>query len=200
MDAIFRAFEERGDRSYGEGVTEKEHALQAAMFARRAGEPDELVASCLLHDYGHLLHDLGEDIADRGVDAAHEDLGAEALAGIFPDAVVEPARLHVAAKRYLCRVEPSYLAGLSDASVLSLKLQGGPMNAEEAEAFERNPHHRAAVSLRRYDDLGKVPGLETPGLESYRGLLESMVVEGVQARASADGGGGSGGSRTKPAR
>ena len=30
----------------------------------------------------------------------------------FGPAVVDPVRLHVAAKRYLCAVEPDYLAGV----------------------------------------------------------------------------------------
>jgi [1-hydroxy-2-(trimethylamino)ethyl]phosphonate dioxygenase len=84
-------------------------------------------------------------------------------------------RLHVAAKRYLCAVEPAYLAGLSPASRHSLQLQGGPFTPQDAEAFEREPHWREAVALRRWDDGAKVAGLAVPPLESYRSLLESLV-------------------------
>ena len=50
--------------------------------------------------------------------------------------------LHVAAKRYLCAVEPAYLEALSPASVLSLELQGGPFDEREVAAFEASPTRR----------------------------------------------------------
>ena len=53
--------------------------------------------------------------------------------------VTEPVRMHVAAKRYLCATNPSYFGKLSPASVETLKLQGGPMKADEVAAFEGNP-------------------------------------------------------------
>ena len=81
FDQIAEAFRVKGDRHYGEHVSEREHALQAAEFARRQGLTDSLVLACLLHDYGHLLHDLGETIAQEGIDAHHEDLGAAAQFG-----------------------------------------------------------------------------------------------------------------------
>lgn len=175
VDELFRVFAERGSRSYGEHVTEEMHALQCATFAHEQGESAEVVAACLLHDYGHLLHDLGEDIADRGVDTRHEHVGANRLSGWFAPSVVEPIRLHAASKRYLCWLEPEYFNGLSEASRKSLALQGGPMSCEEAAAFEAGPHFENAIRVRRYDDRGKVPGLTTPPMESYRTLLESLV-------------------------
>jgi phosphonate degradation associated HDIG domain protein len=175
VNEVFAVYRARGGRFYGENVTELEHALQAATFAQQFGEADHVVAACLLHDYGHLIHDLGEDIADHGIDAAHEELGADALAKMFVAEVAEPTRLHVAAKRYLCWKNPHYHEGLSPASQQSLQLQGGPMSEEEARAFEQNPHYDAAVRLRRYDDMGKVPHMPTPGLESFGKLLERFV-------------------------
>jgi [1-hydroxy-2-(trimethylamino)ethyl]phosphonate dioxygenase len=175
VDEIFDTFRSRGHRHYGESVTERQHALQCATFASRAGEPDTVVAACLLHDYGHLLHDLGEDIAGHGVDARHEDLGAAVLERWFPPEVVDPVRLHVAAKRYLCWKEPSYLAGLSPASHQSLMLQGGPMTDGEASAFESHPNYVPAVSLRRYDDQGKVTDMQTPDIDVFREVLERCV-------------------------
>ncbi len=175
---IIDKFERRGQRHYGENVSELKHALQTATFASQHGEPPELVLACLLHDYGHLLHDLGEDIAEQGTDTRHEELGADALAGIFSPEVVEPIRLHAAAKRYLCWKHETYQDGLSGASKLSLSLQGGPMGDEEAEQFESHPHFDAAIRLRRYDDMGKVPEMETPELESFRDLIASFVQPG----------------------
>ncbi|HEV3082446.1 MAG TPA: HD domain-containing protein [Gemmataceae bacterium] len=175
VDRIFHLFAQRGDRLYGEDVTERTHALQTAFFARQFGQPPAVVAACLLHDVGHLVHDLGEDIADQGVDAHHEELGARWLQDQFVPEVVEPIRLHVAAKRYLCGRRPAYRDGLSPSSRLSLELQGGPMTEAEADAFEKHPHFQAALQLRRFDDMGKVPDMTIPPLEEYRTLLESFV-------------------------
>ena len=44
-------------------------------------------------------------------------------------AVCQPVNLPVAAKRYLCAVEPAYAARLSAASVQSLALQGELVNS-----------------------------------------------------------------------
>ena len=50
------------------------------------------------------------------------------------------------------------------------------MTAEEAAAFEAGPFFDNAVRVRRYDDQGKVPDMRTPPLESFRILLESLVI------------------------
>src|SRR5262249_31782258 len=145
---------------------------------QRAGEPPVVVAAALLHDYGHLCHQLGEDIAAHGVDAHHERIGANLLHGLFVDEIVDVSRLHVAAKRYLCWKERGYFDDLSPASRQSLLLQGGPMSDAEALEFEREPHFELAVRVRRYDDMGKVPEMSTPDLDSYRPLLEGFLRAG----------------------
>ncbi len=177
IDDIVRLFRLRGGEAYfGEPVSQSEHALQAAYLAEQERRPDEEVVAALLHDIGHLVHGLPEDIAERGRDARHEDAGAIWLARHFRRAVVEPVRLHVAAKRYLCAVDPGYLSQLSPASVLSLRLQGGPMDPAEAAAFERHPYHEAAIRLRHWDDRAKVPGLPVPDLEHYRERVRAALV------------------------
>ncbi len=176
IDRIFTLFREKGHGAYfGEAVTETEHALQCAHQAEQAGASSELIAAALLHDVGHLLHGLGEDIAEVGVDARHEDGGAAWLARYFGPAVVDPVRMHVAAKRYLCAVEPAYQAALSEASLRSLRLQGGPMSAEEIGRIEAEPWFLAAVAVRRWDDAAKVAGLVVPGLDHYRSCLENVL-------------------------
>ena len=176
VSEIFEVFRERGHRAYGEGVTELQHALQCATFARLDGEDDAIIAACLLHDFGHLLHDLGEDIADKGVDTRHEHVGANRLSKWFTPEVVEPIRLHASAKRYLCWKEPAYFTDLSEASRKSLALQGGPMTEAEATEFEANPHFNRAIRMRRYDDRGKVTDMVTPPMEDFRPLLESQTL------------------------
>jgi len=176
VDQIFSIFCEYGSRHYGENVSELEHALQTAEFARQFGESDSIVLSCLLHDYGHMLHDLGEDIAQQGIDARHEIVGATLLKDLFPEIILEPIRQHVAAKRYLCWKNPAYEAGLSESSRLSLQLQGGPMTDVEAQKFETNPHFTACIKVRHYDDMGKVPNTPTANLQSYRSLIERFLL------------------------
>jgi phosphonate degradation associated HDIG domain protein len=177
VDRIFAAFESNGAEAYlGEPVTLKEHMLQSAAAAEAEDAGDELVAAALLHDIGHLLHGGPEDSAEQGIDTAHEEVGFRFLEEHFPRSVVDPVRLHVAAKRYLCAADPEYLDELSPASLLSLRLQGGPMTAEEAEAFENLPHWREACRLRRWDDLAKDAGADVPPLERYRPVLEAVVV------------------------
>ena len=177
-DTIIELFERRGPAEYGgESVSQLEHALQCAALAQAAGSSDELVAAALLHDVGHLLHDLGEDAAERGVDDVHERLGAEWLAAHTPPAVVEPVRLHVAAKRYLCAVNSAYYDRLSEGSRVSLQLQGGPMSPPEVEAFRRLPYWKEAAQLRQWDDGAKTPGAPTPTLENLRGVLEKALAK-----------------------
>ena len=176
VDEIFRVFARRGaDAYFGEPVSQQEHALQAAHLAEAANASDSLIIAALLHDIGHLVHGEAEDIAEQGVDARHEAAGEAWLHRWYGAAVTEPVRLHVAAKRYLCATDPSYLAKLSPASVQSLALQGGPFDVAEVREFETNPHYAAAVSLRRWDDEAKIPGLEVPGIEHYRARLTQMA-------------------------
>jgi phosphonate degradation associated HDIG domain protein len=193
IDCLFTLFREKGNGAYfGEAVTETEHALQCAYLAEQSGAAPELITAALLHDVGHLLHGLPEDAAGRGINVRHEEGGAAWLERWFGPAVVDPIRLHVAAKRYLCAVEPAYHAGLSAASQQSLRLQGGPMSPEEVSRFEREPWSRAAIALRRWDDTAKVPGLAVPGLEHYRPCLEAVMVAPDAPRPSGERGWGEG--------
>jgi phosphonate degradation associated HDIG domain protein len=178
VEQILRLFAKRGDSAYGhEAVSQQEHALQAAALARAEGASAALITAALLHDIGHLLHDLSEDAPDEGVDDRHEELAGRWLARWFGKEVVEPVRLHVAAKRYLCAVEPSYRGQLSQPSLLSLDLQGGPMTALESTRFRESPHFAAAVSLRRWDDAAKDPAASVPGLESYIPTISDALAD-----------------------
>ncbi|QJW94518.1 phosphonate degradation HD-domain oxygenase [Frigoriglobus tundricola] len=171
-----RLFAERGGAEYhGEAVTQLEHALQCAALAERDGRPAAWVVAALLHDVGHLLHGHGEAHLADGIDDDHEELGARFLARAFGPAVTEPIRMHVPAKRYLCAARAGYREGLSPASVRSLELQGGPMTAAEAAAFEAHPHFAAAVQLREYDDRAKVVGLATPPFDHFLTYLERCL-------------------------
>ena len=71
--------------------------------------------------------------------------------------------------------EPGYFETLSEASVHSLNLQGGPMDDDEAAAFEAHRHFKAIIAVRRYDEAGKEVGMEVPPFSSYLPMLERMV-------------------------
>ena len=162
-------------RSYDEAVTELDHALQCADLAIRSGADDALVVAALLHDVGHLLE--GERRPD-GLprdDLHHEDVGGRYLRRWFGPAVTAPVTLHVSAKRYLCAVDPDYLAQLSAGSVHSLGLQGGPMDDDERAAFEQRPGWEDAVQLRRWDDAAKVVGARPPSFDQHVPLLRSLA-------------------------
>jgi [1-hydroxy-2-(trimethylamino)ethyl]phosphonate dioxygenase len=174
-DEIFGLFTRRGATAYfGEPVSMTEHSLQAAYFAQADAAPPALVIAALLHDVGHLIDDVPDDLEDWKIDARHEEVGSRWLASRFPTSVSEPVRLHVPAKRYLCATDSAYFAKLSGASVVTLKLQGGPMSAAETVRFVSEPFHREAVRVRRWDDAGKVAGLAAPGLAEYRMLIEAL--------------------------
>jgi len=176
MEEILGIFQKRGsDAYYGESVSMTEHALQAAFFAQAAAAPAGLIVAALLHDIGHLVDDVPSDILDWTEDAHHEQVGGIWLAKRFRPEVSAPVRLHVLAKRYLLATDPAYFAKLSPASVITLKLQGGPMAAQEVARFEAEPFHQEAVQVRRWDDQGKVAGLKTPDLRHYCALIETLT-------------------------
>ncbi|HET6469139.1 MAG TPA: HD domain-containing protein [Geminicoccaceae bacterium] len=186
IDMIADLFRRRGAEAYlGEEVTQAEHMLQAAALAAAEDGSDAMIAAALLHDVGHLVSDAGDDYIERGVDNRHEEAAARFLAPFFPPEVVEPIRLHVATKRYLCAVDPDYRARLSEASVRTLALQGGPMDPAEAEAFARDPHRDQAVKVRLWDEAAKEKGRPTPPFDHWRPVLERLVAAGAGAGGSA---------------
>lgn len=176
MDELVSIYARRGAAAYlGEAVSMTEHGLQAAYFAQASQAPDALVVAALLHDIGHLLESVPDDIADWHSDACHELSGSRWLAARFGPEVWEPVRLHVPAKRYLCATDSGYFSRLSSASVLTLKLQGGPMTPAEVAVFEAEAYRCEAVLVRRWDDQAKIAGLRTPDFNHYRVLIDRLA-------------------------
>ena len=140
-----------GGKAYGKSpVTNLQHSLQvrrsqerplhlltpplpqAALLAQNEDGRREMVVAALLHDVGHLVEPEEEYEKEHpDEDFAHETLAVGLLGAFLPPAVVEPIRLHVDAKRYLVAVDKSYYDILSGVSHVTLKLQGGPFNAEQ---------------------------------------------------------------------
>ena len=193
VEVIGELFAGPGARDYlGEPVTIGEHMLQAGALAEAAGADSPLVAAALLHDIGHLLSEKANEPSGglgpppqaarpagssppENTDTRHGEAGARWLSQWFGEAVTEPVRLHVAAKRYLCADEEGYLGLLSAESVRTLSLQGGPMTAAEAATFEALPHARDAVAVRRWDDQAKDPAATAPGFAHFAPLLEALA-------------------------
>jgi predicted HD phosphohydrolase len=167
IQEIIELLDSRAGESYlGEPVTQREHALQAAHIAVMDGANDALIAAALLHDIAYCI---GSD------DTPHEQAGGDWLSQRFVAEVAEPVRLHVAAKRYLCTVDPAYVDRLSRASLLSLEIQGGLMCEDELRSFESNRFHRDAVRLRRWDDRAKVPRTAVKDPLKYVAILHRVA-------------------------
>jgi gamma-butyrobetaine dioxygenase len=172
---IGELFASEGAADYlGEPVTQAVHMLQAAVLAERDGADDALIAAALLHDVGHFTGTVtGRDLME-GTDHRHSETGAAWLSQWFGEEVTEPVRLHVDAKRYLCAAVPGYAAGLSDASVYTLGVQGGPMRGGELDDFEASPYAAAACRVRRWDDAAKDPAMPVPSFDHFRPVLRRL--------------------------
>ena len=168
---------------YGqEAVSQLEHALQCAQLAEKANETPETIVAALLHDLGHILikenpDALVEEAMPPLKDDLHQYVALPFLRSVFTDAVLEPIKLHVEAKRYLCAVDQHYWDSLSPASKHSLELQGGIFDENQVKAFEDLPYASQATRLRRYDDLAKVAGLPTPPLSRYEELMRNIALK-----------------------
>lgn len=169
-------FARRGAEEYlGEPVTISEHMLQCAECAENEGHSDTLIAAALLHDIGHFTNEFPDDAADQNIDSRHEEAGARVLQEFFPPVIHDCVRYHVDAKRYLCATDPDYMGKLSPASIHSLNLQGGPMEAKEAAEFAKNSHLDAILQVRVWDDIGKNPDSKAPDFAHFQPLLERVV-------------------------
>ena len=190
LAGIKTLFEAQGGCQYtGEPVTQLEHSLQTAQLAEQAQAGAALITAALLHDLGHMANDMGEMPTLRGIDDKHQYHGVSALRGVFPAAVLDPIRLHVDAKRYLCAIDASYRDRLSSSAKLSLELQGGPFSAAEVLTFLQQPFARQAVAVRRGDDQASEPSARPPAWQHFLPVLQSIrlpaIASGTPPRAGA---------------
>jgi predicted HD phosphohydrolase len=110
-------------------------------------------------------------MGDYGV-VNHEGIGAKYLQGKgFSERVCAMVGMHVQAKRYLVSTDVTYHAKLSEASLQTLKLQGGAMSEGEAETFEKLPFFRDIIKVRLWDEEAKDPnGILVP-LSYFRTVI-----------------------------
>lgn len=175
VETIVDLYDTWGGGSYDEEVSQLAHARQCAALAARDGADEALCIAALLHDIGHLFEMAKNNGPDRFADLRHEQLGAAYLAELFPRDVTNPIALHVDAKRYLTATDSDYQERLSSGSQRSLELQGGPFSPEESASFIALDNSIEAVRLRRWDDHGKVIGLEVPEFDSWIPMMRRVA-------------------------
>ena len=159
----------------GEKVTISEHMIQSAMIAEKAKSSSSLVCACLLHDYGHFILEDPDELVRKKLDGKHEDIGYEYLKKFFKEDIVKPIKYHVLAKRYLAR-NRKYFNSLSDASKISLKLQGGVLNAKESKEFEKKDFFKHSIKLRKFDEVAKRTNIKMKSIIEYKNLLSSQLI------------------------
>ena len=175
IDKIINKYQTNNSLYIGEKVTMTEHMVQTAMLAEQNHSSESLICACLLHDYGHFIIEDPDLLVSKSIDGKHENVGFNFLKDYFKPEVIEPIKLHVQAKRYLCR-NKSYYNHLSNPSKISLKLQGGAMNDEEAKKFTSLKFYKDAIILRKYDDDGKIPNIKMKKIDEYRDLITSQLI------------------------
>ena len=174
VDKIINNYQTNNSLYIGEKVTISNHMIQTAMLAEKNHSSKSLICACLLHDYGHFVIENPDILVSKSLDGKHENVGFDFLKDYFKPEVTEPIKLHVQAKRYLCR-NKLYYDLLTDPSKISLELQGGVMNNEEAQKFISLKFYKNAIILRKYDDDGKIPNIKMKKIDDYRDLIISQL-------------------------
>ncbi len=177
VDEIITLLQSGANKDYiGEDISQLEHALQCAQLAKNANADEERIVAALLHDLGHLVNE-NEATSMNGYGTTHhEKIGAQyVLARGFSSKIAELIKGHVDAKRYLTYADQQYYEKLSDASKETLKLQGGPMSAQEAHAFEQDPLFEQKIMMRSWDEQAKVVDWIVLPLASYKEMLLNAV-------------------------
>ncbi len=178
VNEIFSLYERFGDEDYiGEPVSQLEHMSQAAALAKEEGYDDEVILAAFFHDIGHLCADAASVGSMDGMgNIDHEKLGADYLIERgFSARIANLVNGHVIAKRYLTYKYPEYYSKLSAASKATLEFQGGPMNVDEAAAFEKNPDAELIIRLRHWDDMAKLEHVPVNNLTYLKALAVNQL-------------------------
>jgi len=175
LDKIISNFKNNKSLYIGEKLTMSDHMIQSAMLAEKAKCNDNLVCSCLLHDYGHFIIEDPYSLVNNNKDGEHEAIGYEYLKKFFNKEIVEPIKYHVLAKRYLAR-NKKYFNFLSEASKISLKLQGGILNNDESKEFKKKKYFKNSILVRKFDEAAKKNKIKMKSIDNYKSLLESKLI------------------------
>lgn len=166
-----------GKQSYEEKCSQIQHAEQSGNLALEWGWDEELALAAYLHDIGHFVaqHQSHPDFTAFGC-PQHDEIGAEYLKQKgFSQRIQMLVAEHVNVKRYLAATEPGYLSQLSNASQQTLKIQGGPMTKEQVMKYQTNPYLDDIIKLRRLDDSGKQPEMESKSIEYWQSLMKKHL-------------------------
>jgi len=175
IEKIVKNYKTNKSLYIGEKVTMSEHMIQSAMLAEKNKCSSSLVCASLLHDYGHFILDDPDQLINKKEDGQHEDVAYLYLKKYFKKNVVEPIKIHVKAKRYLARNQKYYKI-LSQASKVSLHLQGGVMSEQEAKKFEKERFFHDAIKLRKFDEAAKKTGIKMKNINDYKNLLNTNLL------------------------
>ena len=175
LDKIISNFKNNKSLYIGEKLTMSDHMIQSAMLAEKAKCNDNLVCSCLLHDYGHFIIEDPYSLVNNNKDGEHEAIGYEYLKKFFNKEIVEPIKYHVLAKRYLAR-NKKYFNFLSEASKKSLKLQGGILNDDESKEFKKKKYFKNSILVRKFDEAAKKTNIKMKSIDNYKSLLKSKLI------------------------
>lgn len=175
-DWIIELYKKYGNANYiGEPVSQIEHMCQCAQLAEESGADEEMILAAFFHDIGHLYEHIAQQktahMDDYGT-VDHESLGADFLRNAgFGERMAKLVASHVQAKRYLVAAYPEYRQKLSEASMQTLILQGGPMNDDEIFSFVNDPLHQEYIQLRYWDEQAKAINSPLPDLEHYCNMM-----------------------------
>ena len=175
LDKIISNFKNNKSLYIGEKITMSEHMIQSAMLAEKTKVNDDLICSCLLHDYGHFIIEDPDELVKNDKDGEHESIGYEYLKNFFKKEIVEPIKYHVLAKRYLTR-DKKYFNFLSEPSKISLKLQGGVLSDKESKKFEKKEYFKNSVLVRKFDEAAKKTDIKIKSIDNYKFLLNSKLI------------------------
>ena len=175
IEKIVKNYKTNKSLYIGEKITMTEHMIQSAMLAEKNKCSSSLVCASLLHDYGHFILDDPDQLVNNKEDGKHEEVAYLYLKKIFKKNVVEPIKIHVKAKRYLARNQKYYKI-LSQASKVSLHLQGGVMSEQEAKKFEKERFFHDAIKLRKFDEAAKKTGIKMKNINDYKNLLNTNLL------------------------
>jgi predicted HD phosphohydrolase len=174
---IIDIYNKFGSNDYiGENMTQTEHALQCAYYAKYYNYDNYLIIAALLHDIGHIIPYDTLSSADKmnnlGI-LRHENKGSLFLSKLgYNDKICNLVLNHVNTKRYLCTIDNKYINKLSEASKKIMEYQGNLMTLEEIIEFKKNIYFEDCIKLRNLDDMGKqINNINYGKIEDYYNLL-----------------------------
>lgn len=125
---------------------------------------------------GDQLGDGGEGTSAEQQRAQHDVIGSTWLQMRgFDYKVAHLVEGHVLAKRYLTGTDKTYHDRLEADSVRTLQFQGGPMNPDEADIFERDVLFEECVQMRKWDEGAKIVGLEVPSWDHFKPTVMQCI-------------------------